>query len=95
MRLSQLPLTTFKETPAEAEVISHQLMLRAGLIRRRKVGRVHRCRLDAAPLSAAVRWIETHRRFWEASFDALEDYLNEHKDEENQDDPAKPQTDGP
>ena len=34
MRLSQLPWTTFKETPAEAEVISHQLMLRAGLIRR-------------------------------------------------------------
>jgi prolyl-tRNA synthetase len=34
MRLSRLPLTTFKETPAEAEVISHQLMLRAGLIRR-------------------------------------------------------------
>ncbi|MDP6675590.1 MAG: proline--tRNA ligase, partial [Gammaproteobacteria bacterium] len=34
MRLSQLPLTTFKETPAEAEIISHQLMLRAGLIRR-------------------------------------------------------------
>jgi prolyl-tRNA synthetase len=34
MRLSQLPLNTFKETPAEAEVISHQLMLRAGLIRR-------------------------------------------------------------
>lgn len=34
MRLSQLPLTTFKEVPAEAEVISHQLMLRAGLLRR-------------------------------------------------------------
>jgi prolyl-tRNA synthetase len=34
MYLSQLPLTTFKETPADAEVISHQLMLRAGLIRR-------------------------------------------------------------
>jgi len=34
MRLSQLPLTTFKETPAEAEVVSHQLMLRSGLIRR-------------------------------------------------------------
>ncbi len=34
MRLSQLPLTTFKETPADAEIISHQLMLRAGLIRR-------------------------------------------------------------
>jgi prolyl-tRNA synthetase len=34
MRLSHLSLNTFKETPAEAEVISHQLMLRAGLIRR-------------------------------------------------------------
>src|ERR1700760_3899818 len=34
MRLSQYPINTLKETPAEAEVISHQLMLRAGLIRR-------------------------------------------------------------
>ncbi|MCK6371531.1 MAG: proline--tRNA ligase [Gammaproteobacteria bacterium] len=34
MRLSQLPWTTLKETPADAEVISHQLLLRAGLIRR-------------------------------------------------------------
>jgi prolyl-tRNA synthetase len=34
MRLTQLPLNTFKEVPADAEVISHQLMLRAGLIRR-------------------------------------------------------------
>ena len=33
MRLTQLPLTTFKEAPADAEVLSHQLMLRAGLIR--------------------------------------------------------------
>jgi prolyl-tRNA synthetase len=34
MYLSQLPTSTFKETPADAEVVSHQLMLRAGLIRR-------------------------------------------------------------
>ena len=34
MRLTELPLNTFKEAPAEAEVLSHQLMLRAGLIRR-------------------------------------------------------------
>ncbi len=34
MRLSNLPLTTFKEVPADAEIASHQLMLRAGLIRR-------------------------------------------------------------
>lgn len=34
MRFSKFGLTTLKETPAEAEIISHQLMLRAGLIRR-------------------------------------------------------------
>jgi len=34
MRFSELGLTTLKETPAEAEIVSHQLMLRAGLIRR-------------------------------------------------------------
>lgn len=34
MRYTEFGLTTLKETPAEAEIISHQLMLRAGLIRR-------------------------------------------------------------
>ena len=34
MRLSHYPVQTTKETPAEAEIASHQLMLRAGLIRR-------------------------------------------------------------
>ncbi len=34
MRTSQFPLSTIKETPADAEVISHKLMLRAGIIRR-------------------------------------------------------------
>ncbi|SEQ23565.1 prolyl-tRNA synthetase [Ectothiorhodospira magna] len=34
MRVSQFPLATLKETPADAEVISHQLMLRAGYVRR-------------------------------------------------------------
>jgi len=38
MRLSQYPISTLKEVPSEAEVISHQLMLRAGLIRRLAAG---------------------------------------------------------
>lgn len=38
MRLSQFWLTTQKETPADAEVISHQLMLRAGMIRQAALG---------------------------------------------------------
>jgi prolyl-tRNA synthetase len=38
MRTSQFFLFTLKETPADAEIISHQLMLRAGLIRRLAAG---------------------------------------------------------
>ncbi|MEK7321652.1 MAG: proline--tRNA ligase, partial [Pseudomonadota bacterium] len=38
MRASQLLLATVKETPADAEVISHQLMLRAGMIRKLAAG---------------------------------------------------------
>ncbi|MDZ7853284.1 MAG: proline--tRNA ligase [Halomonas sp.] len=34
MRASQLLIATLKETPADAEVVSHQLMLRSGMIRR-------------------------------------------------------------
>jgi len=38
MRTSQFLLSTLKETPADAEIISHQLMLRAGLIRKVAAG---------------------------------------------------------
>lgn len=38
MRLSQFHLRTAKETPADAELVSHQLMLRAGMIRKLAAG---------------------------------------------------------
>lgn len=38
MRFSEFALTTLKEVPAEAEIVSHKLMLRAGLIRRLSSG---------------------------------------------------------
>ena len=38
MRLSRFHLRTTKETPADAEIISHQLMLRAGMIRKLAAG---------------------------------------------------------
>ena len=38
MRLSQFHLRTEKETPADAEIISHQLMLRAGMLRKLAAG---------------------------------------------------------
>ena len=38
MKVSRFPLATIKETPADAEVISHQLMMRAGMIRKIAAG---------------------------------------------------------
>ena len=38
MRLSQYPISTLRDVPADAEVISHRLMLRAGMIRRLAAG---------------------------------------------------------
>ncbi len=38
MRLSRFPLSTLKETPADAEILSHQLMMRAGMLRKQAAG---------------------------------------------------------
>jgi prolyl-tRNA synthetase len=38
MRLSQYPISTLKEVPADADIVSHQLMLRTGMIRRLAAG---------------------------------------------------------
>ncbi len=38
MRLSRYPISTLKEVPSDAEVVSHQLMLRTGMIRRLAAG---------------------------------------------------------
>ena len=47
----------------------------AGLIVRRKDGRLRRCELAAAPMSEAAKWIENYRVFWESQMDRLERFL--------------------
>ncbi|MGO8698084.1 MAG: ArsR/SmtB family transcription factor [Limisphaerales bacterium] len=54
----------------------------AGLVRRRRDGRVHRLRLEAKPMQQAQAWIEEYRKFWEASFDRLDEYLKQLQNEE-------------
>src|SRR5262245_232957 len=48
----------------------------AGLLRRRRYGRVHEMRLDAKPLKQAAQWVEEYRKFWEGSLDRLAAYLD-------------------
>jgi DNA-binding transcriptional ArsR family regulator len=49
----------------------------AGLVTRRKDGRVQRCNLVAGPMKSAAEWIEHYRRFWEAQFDSLARFLED------------------
>jgi DNA-binding transcriptional ArsR family regulator len=52
-----------------------RVLQNAGLIRRRRYGRVHQVKLETKPMQQAVRWIEEYRKFWEGSLDRLADYL--------------------
>jgi DNA-binding transcriptional ArsR family regulator len=47
----------------------------AGLLRRRRYGRVHEMQLNAKPLKQAAEWVEEYRKFWEGSLDRLAEYL--------------------
>jgi DNA-binding transcriptional ArsR family regulator len=57
----------------------------AGLITRGREAQWRPCRLDAGPLKDAADWLEHYRRFWERSFDRLEDYLRELQGKEKKD----------
>ncbi|MGH7780362.1 MAG: ArsR/SmtB family transcription factor [Candidatus Binataceae bacterium] len=49
----------------------------AGLIARGRQAQWRPSRLKAGPLKNAAAWLEHYRRFWEESFDRLDDYLRE------------------
>ena len=61
-----------------------RVLEKAGLVRRRRDGRVHRLKLEARPMQQALAWIETYRKFWEASFDRLDEYLKQLQTKEKQ-----------
>ncbi|HKD07832.1 MAG TPA: metalloregulator ArsR/SmtB family transcription factor [Bryobacteraceae bacterium] len=51
----------------------------AGLISRGRNAQCRPRRLEAAPLADAARWLEDYRRFWEGSFERLDELLEEMK----------------
>ena len=83
MRASKYLLATLKETPADAEVISHQLMLRAGMIRKlasglytwlplgtrvlRKVSQIVREEMDRSGAMEVSMPVVQHAELWEGS----------------------------
>ena len=47
----------------------------AGLVKRRRNGRVHSLALEAEPMREARAWIDRYRKFWEGNLDQFEKYL--------------------
>jgi DNA-binding transcriptional ArsR family regulator len=62
-----------------------KVLERAGLIERRREAQWRPARLDAGPLKDVAEWLEQYRRFWEVSFDRLDEYLRKIQMEEQQD----------
>jgi DNA-binding transcriptional ArsR family regulator len=68
-----------------------KVLERAGLIARGREAQWRPCRLEGEPLRDVADWMENYRRFWDESFDRLDDYLQsiqpvhkEKKDDERQ-----------
>lgn len=62
-----------------------KVLERAGLITRGREAQWRPCTLQAGPLKDIADWVEQYRRFWEQSFDRLDEYLKELQGKEKKD----------
>ena len=61
-----------------------RVLERAGLIARGRDAQWRPCRLEPAPIKEVAEWAETYRRFWDASFNRLDEYLETLKAKERE-----------
>lgn len=73
--LSELAAPLEMSFPAASKHV--RVLERAKLVKRRVVGREHRCSLQPAALSKAGAWTEKFRAAWEARFQALDALLDD------------------
>jgi DNA-binding transcriptional ArsR family regulator len=73
-----------KPFPISGPAISKHLRVleRAGLIVRGREAQWRPCRLEAAPLQDVAEWAVGYRRFWDASYERLDEYLRQLKEDE-------------
>jgi DNA-binding transcriptional ArsR family regulator len=60
-----------------------KVLERAGLISRGREAQWRPCRLEGGPLRDVAGWLEHYRRFWDESFDRLDEYLRQLQSGEN------------
>ena len=65
--------------PITLQAVSKHLKVleRAGLITRGRTAQLRPSRLDAARMKDASEWLDRYRRFWEGSFDRLDERLRD------------------
>ena len=54
-----------------------QVLVKAGLVKQERTGRISRCRLDAGPIYQAAVWINQYSKYWQAQFDTLAAWLDQ------------------
>jgi len=52
-----------------------QVLVKAGLVRQARTGRISRCSLDAGPIADVAVWINRYSKYWQAQFDTLAQHL--------------------
>jgi DNA-binding transcriptional ArsR family regulator len=73
-----------------AAVSKHLIVLeKAGLVKRRRDGRVHSLALEGKPMQEARAWLDQYRKFWEANLDQFEKYLDQLEKKESKHDDDK------
>jgi DNA-binding transcriptional ArsR family regulator len=63
-----------------------KVLERAGLIARGRERQWRPARLRARPLKEVAEWADRYRRFWEESYDRLDEYLDQLQDRQKEDD---------
>ena len=60
-----------------------QVLVRSGLVRQERSGRISRCSLNAAPIEDAALWINRYAKYWQSQFDTLAKHLMRVEEERN------------
>src|ERR1700686_664484 len=53
-----------------------QVLVRAGLVKQERTGRISRCRLDVGPIFEAALWLNRYSKYWQSQFDTLAAWLD-------------------
>src|SRR5690348_322271 len=59
--------------PISLQAVSRhiQVLVRAGLVRQERSGRISRCRIEAGPIYQAALWLNRYSKYWQAQFELL------------------------